>query len=416
MTTTQTPSCSCHVQTSSPVDQVTQQASDQPPEFAEWPVYMVCVPTDWEPKSGSALPPDAKRFNNGRVAVEVATMLNREILKQSTDGFVQSWYIRISRGSERQGVVSVSIPAYLGWKPADEHDRPPAQVTIKGLLADARREVAAMNQALSDDHYKGHRFYLGFSISVVPEWAQESQKPETVEADPVSKQDAKPEQQKSVKSSGPVDGAWVYLIDVPCDYNEFSWKSLPKVDGFKRRKNCRLAMIEALQANQLIYDRAKARPVRVWYVVVKVSGGYGIVQIKGDFCPRDAYDMPQPFITTSQHIKTVKELNTILDRGTYTKGRKRAYVAVQFDRLVNFRESRVDELKPEPKPEPQAVPQTVPADQNGHTVTVSGVRAVSGDCQPLTAVDLLKRHGLEIHQVNVDQQKKRLERFLSEMK
>ncbi|QDU15497.1 hypothetical protein CA11_33220 [Gimesia maris] len=408
---------------------IQSQQTGQPPELAEWPVFMCHIPSDWEPKSGSALPPNAKRFKSGRMAVEVAAILNREILNQSTGGTVQSWYIRISKRSNKQGVIRVSIPGYLDWKPSSEYDMPESQLTIKGKLSAVRGEVSKMNQSLSDDKYKEHRFYIGFALDRVPD-KNDPKQPETVEADPVETQERKPEVQKPVKQSSNAGGAWVYLIDVPCDYNHFSWKSLPKTDDFQRRKNGRLAMIEALQANQRIYDRAKARPVHVWYVVVKVSGGYGIVQIKGEFCPRDAYDMPQPFFTTSQSIKRVKELNTILDRGTYTKGRKRAYVAIQFDRNINFRESRVDQ--PDAKPEPQAVPQTAPAEKpippfpgpdwkefipkDSNSISVSGVRYVSEDSQSLTAVDLLKRHGLEIHQVNVDQRDERLKQLFGEIR
>jgi hypothetical protein len=422
-------------------DRINQQTSDQVPDQMEWPIYMIAVPTDWEPKSGSALPPNAKRFNKGRIAVEVATMLNREILKQSTDGFVQSWYIRISKRSERQGVVSVSIPAYLGWKPADEHDRPPAQLTIKGMLADIRHEVAAMNQALSDDQYKAHRFFIGFSISAVPEWDQKPAQPEAVEADPVSKQDAKPQKQKtpfkdkrvSKRETGPV-----YLIDVPSDYQPFSWKSFPGI--FQRLKCLPIAKLAAIEGNQRILDRSQNGTVKAWYIVVEISGGFGIVQITPPqgWKPADAYDMPEAFSVIQDRIERtayIKTLNQQLDRITNKKTRKRAYSALRV-----FRPETTED-QPEPKPEPQAVPQTVPADQNGHSVTVSGVRAVPAekpikryqftgelvsvsdpastikeDPKPETADALLKRHGLEIHQVNVDQQKKRLERYLSEMK
>jgi hypothetical protein len=371
MSTTQNPSFVCDTLHSSPVNQRStdweslqpQQTSDQAPDQMEWPIYMIAVPTDWEPKSGSALPPNAKRFNSGRVAVEVAAMLNREILKQSTDGTVQSWYVRISKRSERQGVVSVSIPAYLVWKPADEHDRPPAQLTIKGMLADARHEVAAMNQALSNDQYKAHRFFIGFSISAVPEWDPKPAQPETVEADPASKQDAKPEKQKtpfkdkrvSKRETGPV-----YLIDVPSDYQPFSWKSFPGM--FQRLKCLPIAKLAAIEGNQRILDRSQNGTVKAWYIVIEISGGFGIVQITPPegWKPVDAYDMPEALSVIQDRIERtayIKTLNQQLDRITNKKTRKRAYSALRVFRP----ETRGDQ--PEAKPEPQAVPQTMPADQ-----------------------------------------------------
>ncbi|WP_417378162.1 hypothetical protein [Gimesia sp.] len=415
MTTTQNPSCSCNAQTVSPVDQP-QQTDDQPPELAEWPVYMCSVPADWEPKSGSALPPNAKRFNNGRIAVEVATMLNREILKQSTDGTVQSWFIRISKRSEVQGVISVSIPAYLGWKPVDAHDMPPAQLTIKGMLADARREVAAMNQALSDDQYKEHRFYIGFSISAVPEWKQKPAQPEKVEADPVKDQERKKE------------FGTIYLVDIPSDYDaSSSWKALPSL--FQKVKNKEIAKIAAVGGNQRILNRSQDGTVQSWYAVVEAVGGFGIVQISlpDGWKPADVYDMPKAFNMIEgrkERTEYIKTLNQQLDRITNKKSRKRAYSALRV-----FRPETTED-QPDAKPEPQTVPaerkpisagtpvadweQFIP--QGGNPVTVSGIRYASDDRQPLTAVDLLKRHGLEIHQVNVDQREKRIERFLSEMK
>ncbi|HAH47169.1 MAG TPA: hypothetical protein DCM07_20400, partial [Planctomycetaceae bacterium] len=254
---------------------------------------------------------------------------------------------------------------------------------------------------------------------------EDPKQPETVEADPVSSQERK-------REFGPI-----YLVDVPSNFDSsFSWKALPSI--CQKLRNKEIAKIAAIDGNQRLLSRSQDGTVQTWYAVVEAVGGFGIVQVRipTGWKPADEYDMPKPFNVIEgrkERTEYLKTLNYQLDRVTNKKWRKRAYSALRVFRP----ETREDQ--PEAKPEPQAVPQTVPAEQNGHTVTVSGVlttdkpvkrftftgelvsvsdpaSTIKDDPKPETADALLKRHGLEIHQVDVDQQKKRLERYLSEMK
>jgi len=178
MSTTQNPFCVCDVHNVTPADQVfhfqrstnwedlqPEQPADQMDIGYDWPVYLIHVPHDWEPTSPSALPPAAKRFSKAIIAAEVTALLNRDILNRSKSGKVQSWHIRIGRSSRKQGVVSLDIPSYYNWFPANEYEMPPAHFTMKGGAGERNRELALMNRRLFDDsQQRTHRAYVGLSI------------------------------------------------------------------------------------------------------------------------------------------------------------------------------------------------------------------------------------------------------------
>lgn len=167
--------CVCDTHHVSPVD-VFQRSTNwedlQPKQTADlmeigydWPVYLIHVPADWVPTSPSVLPPSAKRFSKAIIAAEVTALLNRDILKRSKNGKVQSWYIRIGRSSRKQGVVSLDIPNYYNWFPSNEYEMPPAHFTMKGGAGERNRELALMNRRLFDEsQQRTHRAYIGLSI------------------------------------------------------------------------------------------------------------------------------------------------------------------------------------------------------------------------------------------------------------
>ena len=408
MSTTLNPSCVCDTHHVSPVDQLFQRSTDflaldpeqqkqvEPTEaYHEWPIYLVDVPEDWEPNSPNALPPSAKRFKNVRIASQVAAILNRDLLDRSETGYVQSWHIRISKG-----VVSISIPAYLKFKPVNEYVMPPANFTLNESLSTTLTEIALMNLRLVEvDKQRTRRAYIGYSIE------HELNREHCIHEQPVKQPVVTIQKQ-------PNQCGAVYLVDVPSNYEPYSWKSLP--GSFQRVKDCEVAKVAAIRANQRIISKANGI-VQAWYIVAIISGGYGIVQITPTYgwIPADAYDTPVAMVDIQgqeQRKQYIKDLNKVLDKKTYGKSRKRAYAAIPVVRPEELRELRPDEQRP------KAEPQKIPAEQkpippsppfpgpewekmippkNGNSVEITGIQSPQE-----TADDLLKRHGLELHKRN----------------
>lgn len=380
MTTTQNPSCVCDTLHTSPVDPAFQLAtsladlipdqedkSSEPQEKAgshSWPVMFVDVPYGWKPERPDEFPPGARRFSDAKVASEMAARLNRKILNKSNGEPVESWHIRINRGKDKQAVVLAAIPERHQWRPSSVFDVPEGEFTLNGGVSDVKRELAEFNERLAEQPGGiWHRAYVALSLAL----------------------DVSNASLPQGKQPNHSEGLPVYLVDIPADYRPFSWKSLPDGAGFQKVNNGEAAMMAALHGNQRIYDKAKARPVNAWYVVLRVSGGYGIAQIRGNWCPKDPYDMPQPFVATTQHVKVTKELNQTLDRGTYTKRRKRAYVAIPIDRSIVLKEHQPDDERAKPE-------------------------------QQETADELLKRHGLLLQQADTFKREERETRLNGELR
>jgi hypothetical protein len=173
MHTSLNPSCVCSTLHETPVEQLFQQSTDwentqpvkQSAERAEgWPIYYVDVPREWEPGSTSAIPPNAKRFNNFKIASEVAAMLNRDILKKRNGGSVWSWYIRIKKRSDRQGIICVNVPGYQKWKPASAYELPPTKFVLMGTESEAAKGLDLINSRLSASQGRPQRAFIMYSI------------------------------------------------------------------------------------------------------------------------------------------------------------------------------------------------------------------------------------------------------------
>lgn len=159
--------CVCDTLNNSPVDQLFQRSTNwpalepvQPPPFGtpdpeevlrvdsprhNWPVYLVNVPADWEPDSWRSVPPHTPTYKKAKTAAEIASILNRDRLERSKDGFVQSWYIRVRLGSKYAN-LGVSLPS--PWKPESEFDLPPAFIRIDGPRDQCMQIVGELNKRL----------------------------------------------------------------------------------------------------------------------------------------------------------------------------------------------------------------------------------------------------------------------------
>ncbi|QDU14869.1 hypothetical protein CA11_26810 [Gimesia maris] len=110
-----------------------------------WPVYLVNVPEDWKPQSWRSVPPNTPTYKKAKTAAEVASILNRERIANSKDGFVSHWHIRVRVGSKYAN-LSVSLPT--PWKPKNEYDLPPAFITLDGPRGQCEQIVGDLNRRL----------------------------------------------------------------------------------------------------------------------------------------------------------------------------------------------------------------------------------------------------------------------------
>lgn len=168
MSTTLSHSCVCDTHHVSPVEQLFQrstnwsalEAVEAPPIGTpgpgevlrvdaprhNWPVYLVNVPEDWKPDSWRSVPPNTPSYKKAKTAAEIAAILNRERIKNSKDGFVSHWHIRVRVGS-RYANLSVSLTT--PWKPNDEYDLPPAFIRIDGPRDQCMQIVGDLNYRLN---------------------------------------------------------------------------------------------------------------------------------------------------------------------------------------------------------------------------------------------------------------------------
>lgn len=179
----------------------------------------------------------------------------------------------------------------------------------------------------------------------------------------------------------------VYLVNIPAGFDSKSWRTAPP--HTKHFKTARMAARVAAMLNCELIENSKDGIVRTWNIRIKAGSGYGVVSIVlrdgTEFKPRDEYDMPIAFIRLDgdrQYVRDiVGQLNARLENCPPEEKRLRAYIA----RSIHPGDMEpIEPVEQEAKPEP-------------------------------TADELLKRHGLEIHQVNVEQQEKRLKQFHEEI-
>ncbi|QDU50275.1 hypothetical protein [Gimesia panareensis] len=371
MSTQLSPSCVCNSHHVPTVEQLYQQATNWPAletsqpvvsgirsedpltdseQMPEYSVYLVNVPASFEPITWKTIPPGANHYPSNLIAAEVVALLNREKIKASPDGTVKSWFIRLRKST---GGASISVSLNVPWKPKSEYDMPPAFLTMRGPVKQWREVIADLNQRLRQaptNRGTVQRAYVAHSIH--PEELGPEIQPEQESDNSGEITGLQADQAGSVKHQADTTSSiWcqpgsVYLVDVPKDYEPYSWKSLP--GSFQRLKDCELAQLAAVRANRRLLERSIHGAVFAWYVVVEVSGGYGIVQVSipDGWTPADEHDRPEPMTVIQERAKRkqfIKGLNQQLDKGC-SRGRKRAYAAVPIQH--NSLELQTESIKP----------------------------------------------------------------------
>ncbi|WP_417378334.1 hypothetical protein [Gimesia sp.] len=131
-----------------------------------WPVYLVIVPEDWKPQSWRSVPPHTPTYKRAKTAAEVASILNRERIAASKDGFVSYWHIRVRVGSK---YANLSVSLLTPWKPKNEYDLPPAFITLDGPRGQCEQIVGDLNRRLDQcgDGEIRKRAFIARSINPV---------------------------------------------------------------------------------------------------------------------------------------------------------------------------------------------------------------------------------------------------------
>lgn len=180
----------------------------------------------------------------------------------------------------------------------------------------------------------------------------------------------------------------VYLVNIPEGFDSKSWRTAPP--HTKHFKTARMAAVVCAMLNCELIENSKDGTVRTWNIRIKAGSGYGVVSIVLRdgivWTPRDEYDLPPAFIRLDgdrQYVRDiVGQLNGKLENCPPEEKRLRAYIARSIHPGdMEPREPVEQEAKPEP-----------------------------------TADELLKLHGLEIHQVNVNQRDERLNQMRGEIR
>ncbi|QGQ21211.1 hypothetical protein F1728_00150 [Gimesia benthica] len=135
-------------------------------------IYLVDVPSDYEPFNWKSLPGSFQKVKDKQAAKDAAVGQNRRLLGRSAHGIVYAWYIVVT-APKSYGIVQVNIPA--GWRPIDAYDMPEPMTVIHEKKR-RKESVTKLNQQLDRDHSKGRkRAYVAIPI----------ERPEAIELPPV---------------------------------------------------------------------------------------------------------------------------------------------------------------------------------------------------------------------------------------
>jgi len=151
-------------------------------------IYLVDVPSDYEPFNWKSLPGSFQKVKDKQAAKDAALGQNRRLLGRSVHGIVYAWYI-VVEAPKSFGVVQLNIPN--GWRPIDAYDMPEPMTVIHEKKR-RKESVTKLNQQLDRDHSRGRkRAYVAIPI----------ERPEVMEMQP----QGQPEPQEATQAGSVID-------------------------------------------------------------------------------------------------------------------------------------------------------------------------------------------------------------------
>ena len=151
-------------------------------------IYLVDVPSDYEPFNWKSLPGSFQKVKDKQAAKAAALGQNRRLLARSVHGIVYAWYIVVT-APKSFGIVQLNIPA--GWRPIDAYDMPEPMTVIHEKKR-RKESVTKLNQQLDRDHSRGRkRAYVAIPI----------ERPEVMEMQP----QGQPEPQEATQAGSVID-------------------------------------------------------------------------------------------------------------------------------------------------------------------------------------------------------------------